>query len=212
MTDLFKSNASLSSSHLGNLRLAKLWLARCWVNHPQCLQPRVPLMPKRLVDVGPQDGSRDPVLVVPHALSRYLALSHCWGNDTVPKTTTENLSERQIGIPFSSLSKTFQEAIQITRAFGIRYIWIDSLCILQDSIADWEYGNETLFSFKKVLSLTQNRGRWDVSHLQQCAVYNHRWGSLFRERRDIPHHSPSTPHTMLVALYGQSSQHRLSSI
>lgn len=148
MTDLFKSNASLYSSHLANLRLAKLWLARCWVNHPQCLQPRVPLMPHRLVDVDPQDGSKDPCLVVPHERSRYLALSHCWGNGTVLKTTTKNLHQRQEGIPFSSLSKTFQEAVQITRAFGIRYIWIDSLCILQDSTADWEYGNEALSSLK----------------------------------------------------------------
>jgi hypothetical protein len=37
-----------------------------------------------------------------------------------------------------SLSANFRDAITITRALGIKYLWIDSLCILQDSKEDWE--------------------------------------------------------------------------
>jgi hypothetical protein len=37
-----------------------------------------------------------------------------------------------------SLPKTFQNAITVTRMLGIRYLWIDSLCIIQDDVKDWE--------------------------------------------------------------------------
>ncbi|KAK1502880.1 hypothetical protein CTAM01_04869 [Colletotrichum tamarilloi] len=40
----------------------------------------------------------------------------------------------------TSLSKTFQDAVLVTRRLGIKYIWIDSLCIIQDSKLDWETG------------------------------------------------------------------------
>jgi hypothetical protein len=41
-------------------------------------------------------------------------------------------------VPMSHLSKTFQNAIEITRRLSVRYLWIDSLCIIQDSKDDWE--------------------------------------------------------------------------
>lgn len=41
-------------------------------------------------------------------------------------------------IPLHTLSKTFQDAVEVTRRLGIRYLWIDSLCIIQDSAADWD--------------------------------------------------------------------------
>lgn len=52
--------------------------------------------------------------------------------------TTATLSELERGIPISSLSRTFQDAIQIVRSLGVRYLWIDALCIIQDSSEDWE--------------------------------------------------------------------------
>jgi hypothetical protein len=41
-------------------------------------------------------------------------------------------------IPFESLQKTFKDAVTVTHQLGFRYLWIDSLCIIQDSVADWE--------------------------------------------------------------------------
>jgi hypothetical protein len=41
-------------------------------------------------------------------------------------------------IRLSSLPKTFQDAVLITRKLDVRYLWIDSLCIVQDSTADWQ--------------------------------------------------------------------------
>lgn len=68
----------------------------------------------------------------------YAALSYCWG----PQPTFLTLTERHLkllkdGISASRLPKTFQDAIYVTTTFGLRFIWIDALCILQDSEADW---------------------------------------------------------------------------
>jgi hypothetical protein len=50
------------------------------------------------------------------------------------KSTYMNL---QKAVQFSSLPRTFREAIAITRALGIAYLWVDSLCIIQDDDDDW---------------------------------------------------------------------------
>jgi hypothetical protein len=36
------------------------------------------------------------------------------------------------------LCKTYKDAIALTHALGISFLWIDSLCIIQDDAADWE--------------------------------------------------------------------------
>jgi hypothetical protein len=79
------------------------------------------------------------LLITEGCRGHYVALSHCWG--TLGKhplrTTTDNLQEHISGISWSTLPKTFQDALKITRELGIDYIWIDSLCIVQDSEEDW---------------------------------------------------------------------------
>lgn len=68
----------------------------------------------------------------------YVALSHCWGDpELVIKTTTSCLEEFKIKVPRSKLSPTMLQAIEITHAAGLSYIWVDSLCIIQDDAADW---------------------------------------------------------------------------
>lgn len=55
------------------------------------------------------------------------------------KTTTANVQARFAhGITTSDLPLTLRDAIEFTRALGIRYIWIDAVCILQDSESDWQ--------------------------------------------------------------------------
>ncbi|KAH8896330.1 HET-domain-containing protein, partial [Thozetella sp. PMI_491] len=68
----------------------------------------------------------------------YIALSHCWGKSTPLVTTTESLADHMRGMPLKDMPKTFREAITITRELGLEFLWIDSLCILQDSKEDWE--------------------------------------------------------------------------
>lgn len=123
-------------------RMAREWLAECLENHGNCrrvndLDPERK-WPSRLVNVGPSDGSHDPRIEEGlHCRGDYLTLSYCWGDpSTITKTTKETLSEFKEHIPFSSLSHIFRDAIEFTRSFDIRYIWIDSLCIIQDSPED----------------------------------------------------------------------------
>ncbi|KAL9638200.1 MAG: hypothetical protein Q9164_001708 [Protoblastenia rupestris] len=72
-------------------------------------------------------------------MGEYAALSYCWGRvDTNYILTQATLHHKQRGIPIKTLPQTLQDAITITRGLHIRYIWIDALCIIQDSRSDWE--------------------------------------------------------------------------
>lgn len=72
----------------------------------------------------------------------YIALSHCWGlkedASQMPMTTRNNLSQHREGIAVASLTQTFQDAVDLTVKLGLQYIWIDSLCIIQDDHEDWK--------------------------------------------------------------------------
>jgi hypothetical protein len=108
-------------------------------------------LPTRVLDVGVHNTSDDglvsnPTLYVskPGQQESYLCLSHCWG--TSDKNAAKPLETRKVtlstfqqpnGIEWSGLTKTFQEAVTFTRKLGIRYLWIDSLCIVQDDVDDW---------------------------------------------------------------------------
>jgi hypothetical protein len=68
----------------------------------------------------------------------YATLSHCWGQEKYDTLTSQNLQNFQTrGVPDSALSKTFRDAIIVARDLNIPYIWIDSLCIIQDDNDDW---------------------------------------------------------------------------
>ena len=71
------------------------------------------------------------------ARGKYIALSHCWGGKKSLYTSKKTLNMHTRGIPFSRFPKTFQDAILICRELGVDYLWIDSLCIIQDSEEDW---------------------------------------------------------------------------
>lgn len=66
----------------------------------------------------------------------YATLSYCWGGDQEGKTLRANLSSRLDGFDLSGQPKTIQDAVKISRALGIRFVWIDSLCIVQDDDDD----------------------------------------------------------------------------
>lgn len=126
------------------------WLKKCTTEHEPCrhLKTQDVALPTRLLDVRVGDGSggdksKDTVLLIEtHADQRdtYVCLSHCWGAyHTQPlRTLRENLAQHtSAGIECCHLPKTFQDAVTIVRRMGLRYLWIDSLCIVQDDPADW---------------------------------------------------------------------------
>lgn len=67
----------------------------------------------------------------------YVSLSHCWGKSPAYKTEILSLLDRRRGMSVVEMPKTFRDAVAITRNLGLQYLWIDSLCIIQDSAVDW---------------------------------------------------------------------------
>ncbi|KAL9115472.1 MAG: hypothetical protein Q9227_000793 [Pyrenula ochraceoflavens] len=101
------------------------------------LDPRNAPLPTRCVDI--QDSWLK-ICESEGTNGAYITLSHRWNEATERcKTTTGNYAERRDHISLDSLSETFKDAILVTRRLGIRFIWIDSLCIIQtgDGGADW---------------------------------------------------------------------------
>src|SRR5579862_1975868 len=123
------------------------WLDYCRNNHSGCVSSQPDFMPTRVVDVGLVED-REPRLVFTAGLDaadrglarRYLALSHCWGSGMPPTATTtlSTIPDRLQAIPIAGLSRTFVDFIGIARKMRVQYVWIDSLCIIQDSKEDWE--------------------------------------------------------------------------
>jgi hypothetical protein len=68
---------------------------------------------------------------------RTVTLSHCWGGDVANKLIKTNLNKRLSGFRANTLAQTFQDALQIAHDLGFKFIWIDALCILQDSVEEW---------------------------------------------------------------------------
>ncbi|KAK0707035.1 heterokaryon incompatibility protein-domain-containing protein [Lasiosphaeria miniovina] len=128
--------------HLGapvNHAIARKWLQDCETLHPACSTGQIPELPTRVIDVGTdEDAPEDARLVLSEGRrERYVALSHCWGGPITTLLTTDTYSDFQIALPHADLPANFRDAIIITRELSIRYLWIDSLCILQDSKLDW---------------------------------------------------------------------------
>ncbi|KAH7333111.1 heterokaryon incompatibility protein-domain-containing protein [Rhexocercosporidium sp. MPI-PUGE-AT-0058] len=96
-------------------------------------------LPRRVVDIG-EEGDNSNIRLFESNFSSgvYLALSHAWGNHLPIKTTTKTIKRWKKNIPWTNLSKTFKDAVLITRKLGVRYLWIDTLCIIQDDKRDWE--------------------------------------------------------------------------
>jgi hypothetical protein len=122
---------------------ARRWISTCFKDHQLCGADKPFPLPTRILDVGKPGREPEPThvkLVEPAAgkMDRYVSLSHSWGGEQPLRTTTATLSDHKAGIEFGRLPRTFQDAVRITRRLGRRYLWIDSLCIIQDSPDDWQ--------------------------------------------------------------------------
>ena len=139
------------SGHATRFELLREWLRWCDQRH-ECNKRSHPGkgFPTRVLYVGDITTAASdavPVRLVNAAERRsdnYVALSHCWGDlpDDVKQTyctTQYNLEQRRAGFLLHDLPQTFQDAIEVTRALQIPYLWIDSLCIIQygDNGNDW---------------------------------------------------------------------------
>ncbi|KAK4041302.1 heterokaryon incompatibility protein-domain-containing protein [Parachaetomium inaequale] len=124
----------LSLECLENVRQ---WLKECGARHDECPGNDVVRLPTRLVEVSPPGAPESARLRLTDGQEgRYVALSYCWGGPQPFKTITSTLVAYLAGLPYSSLPKTILDAFHVIRSLGLAYIWIDSLCIVQDDEDD----------------------------------------------------------------------------
>lgn len=141
MNNLLSHHATHTNTEAdASFALANKWLNHCAQNHPVCCElskSQQQWYPTRLLEVASPSQVRLRITNVDPPDGPYLSLSHCWGSAQFLKLTTQNIESFQREIPNASLTKTFQNAIFITRKLGVRFLWIDALCITQNSDDDW---------------------------------------------------------------------------
>lgn len=141
VTDAFLENTGSQ----GSLKLVASWFKTCQHSHAECqmtfdgtrLEDN-PLLPTRSLYVGSVDSDVVKLTETCSLRGKWAALSHCWGSRQPIQTTHKNLQKNKEGILLSLLPATFRDAVQVTRALGLDYLWIDSLCIIQDDANDWD--------------------------------------------------------------------------
>jgi hypothetical protein len=125
----------------------KNWLQECSETHLECQQlqnnakflGKLASGPRRLLYLSgnashPQIQLQEnyPAGNVP----RYIALSYCWGVDQPIKLKNHLVQLWAKDMPYDSLPQTIKDAIQVTMGLGLQHLWIDALCIIQDSDQD----------------------------------------------------------------------------
>ena len=122
-----------------SIQVTKRWLDECRASHKSCKAVRKSpdcSVVTRLLRIAPDAKS---LCLQDHLPSdtQYATLSHCWGKLDILRLTKATLEEFHLSIPLEKLCRTFQDAILVTRGVGLEYLWIDSLCIVQDDDGDW---------------------------------------------------------------------------
>lgn len=116
----------------------RTWMSECLETHIPCARKTRSSLPTRVIDVGQADDSHNPYLLESKGgVAPYLALSYCWGTGKSFVSTRDSISRRKEGFMMAELPETLRDAILVTRRLGVRYLWIDALCIIQDDANDW---------------------------------------------------------------------------
>jgi hypothetical protein len=104
--------------------------------HKECSTITNYQLPTRVIDIS-ADGEQQRIFETHGKYGDWATLSHCWGSGESLKTTTSSLGAWKSILSWEDIPILFQDAMNITRRLGLRYLWIDSLCIIQDSKEDW---------------------------------------------------------------------------
>ncbi|KAK0327900.1 hypothetical protein LTR82_001418 [Friedmanniomyces endolithicus] len=126
------------------LDLAHSWLNTCQASHDECKsRPLKPLAaPSRLLWVPPCGSDATNLAVREARLGEYqpgvpyISLSHRWGSPAQLLLKPTNRPALRLSIPVAGLKKSVQDAITLVQRFGVSYLWVDTLCILQDDPQD----------------------------------------------------------------------------
>jgi serine/threonine protein kinase len=130
--------------------ILRLWLEDCDQNHPECHRALNGRLPTRLIDVGSRFNGQLRLVeteVLDDTSSRYTALSYPWDNPakmSYRAVTRGNYADFLQAIDIRSLPATFRDAVECTRALGLRYLWIDALCIIEGEHGDYDEQAQTM--------------------------------------------------------------------
>ncbi|KAI4711003.1 hypothetical protein J4E89_004593 [Alternaria sp. Ai002NY15] len=177
------------------------WMNACMRDHQDCSKAwhdqktKLSFLPTRLLDVD--TGDDNVIRLIDTKTTKvkgpYCTLSHAWGPREKPflTTTVWNMAKHLItGITLDELPRNFQHAIHVTRFLKVRYIWIDSLAIVQEPLGD----------FAKEADLMHRVYRYSHCNIV-AADSKDAYGGIFRTRK---------PHEILPVQYrGTDARHDL---
>lgn len=124
-----------STESLAAIRVSKHWLVNCAKKHGACQSNSLTYIPTRLIEVLDEGMVR--IVESMSSAQVYIALSHRWSQDETSKTLSVNLAERLLPFQANLLSPALQDSIKAVKSLGYHFVWIDMLCIIQDSEQDW---------------------------------------------------------------------------
>lgn len=118
------------------------WIRSCDYTH-HCVPEQVYFIPTRLLDISKSASDVVSLLEKDDTTEpkKYAALSHRWGSPEHHErldTKKGNIKALKGGFKISTLPKTFRDAIFVARGLELDYLWIDSVCIIQDDPHDWD--------------------------------------------------------------------------
>jgi hypothetical protein len=146
----FEKNTEISITSPNTLSEQSLqrvegWLSGCVRLHGTCNRRTSNTLwyPTRLLQIGRLDDGEYHVRLI-HTVKEqsygpYFTLSHRWGDANFTKLTKHTITSFGQTIMIENLPQTFVDAIFVTLRLGVHYLWIDSLCIMQDEddLSDW---------------------------------------------------------------------------
>ena len=114
------------------------WITECHSTHTLCQQTPLDFRPRRLLQL---DFSKDnsSIRLVENFQGRQIqwaALSYVWGGEQSFKTTLHSLPDMERGFRAEVLPQTLQDAVRVCKAMSLHYLWVDSLCIVQDDFEE----------------------------------------------------------------------------
>ncbi|KAI8951691.1 heterokaryon incompatibility protein-domain-containing protein [Xylaria longipes] len=191
------------------------WYSSCVKSHDSCNLISGTYVPTRLLDIqSPACASNVRLLEteanIPGSPIDYVCLSHCWAGSrpaciTLKSTLEQNLKE----IQWVTIPKTFQDVIDVLRRLAFRYLWIDSVCIIQDDSDDWAREAAAMCNVYSQAALTVAATNSPNSHhglhsTLSPAFQSHELSMVLTDgtnlpvwcRRPIPHFENNETHNM----------------
>jgi hypothetical protein len=165
----------------GSASWAKQRLWECENNHQKCTLPSSPFLPTRLLKINTsseESGMCVRIYLITSseldiARTKYATLSYCWGGPQEVQLNAGSEDMLKGGISASVLPKTLRDAVQVTWDLGVRWIWIDSLCIRQDSPEDkrTEVAQMHMIYAHSFVTVSASRaGSCSQGFLHQCSL------------------------------------------